>query len=163
MRDAFGGIFMMRLMLVFIFIFIAFAAISLNYAKAFKIKNQIIDFVEQQEVLSLADLNKANGKNLKKLDAILDAANYNKVCSNGNGPVKREAGLPQAYCYRGVYIEEISNDDRYVTYEINTFADWNLGPLNLIINLSGQDQNAKNVIVGGGWVISGKAKVTKRK
>ena len=163
MRDAFGGVFMIRLMLVFVFIFVAFAAISLNYAKAFRIKNNIIDFVEQEEIINLADLNKSNGKRLQKLDAILDSANYNKVCRNGNGLVEREAGMPQSYCYRGIYIEEISNDSKYITYEIHTFADWNLGPLNLIINLSGQDQTANNVIVGGGWVITGKAKVTKRK
>ena len=53
MRDAFGGIFMIRLMLVFVFIFVAFTAISLNYAKAFRIKNKVIDFVEQEEIMDL--------------------------------------------------------------------------------------------------------------
>ena len=53
MRDAFGGVFMMRLMLAFIFIFVAFSAVSLNYAKAFRVKNKVIDVVEQMEIQNI--------------------------------------------------------------------------------------------------------------
>ena len=90
MRDAFGGIFMIRLMLVFVFIFVAFTAISLNYAKAFRIKNKVIDFVEQEEIMDLdSAFNSANGSNLEKLDRILDDAKYNKECQNveSNGKI----------------------------------------------------------------------------
>ena len=44
MRDAFGGVFMFRLMLVFIVIYVAFTAISFKYAKSFRVKNSVIDF-----------------------------------------------------------------------------------------------------------------------
>ena len=54
MRDAFGGVFTMNLLLVFIFIFVAFSAVSLNYAKAFKLKNDIIDFIETNEIIDLS-------------------------------------------------------------------------------------------------------------
>ena len=47
MRDAYGGIFMVRLFLVFIVIYVAFTAVSLNYAKAFRLKNKLIDYVEE--------------------------------------------------------------------------------------------------------------------
>ena len=53
MRDAFGGVFMIRLFLVFIVIYVAFTAVSLNYAKAFRIKNEIISFIEENEITSL--------------------------------------------------------------------------------------------------------------
>ena len=59
MRDSFGGAFMFRLMLVFIFIFVAFSAVSFNYAKAFRIKNKVIDFIEQNEITDFS------GKNFK--------------------------------------------------------------------------------------------------
>ena len=53
MRDAFGGVFTMNLLLVFIFIYVAVTAVSLNYAKAFRAKNAVIDFIEQKEVTDL--------------------------------------------------------------------------------------------------------------
>jgi len=58
MRDAFGGVFTMNLLLVFIFIFVAFAAVSLNYAKAFKVKNSIIDieiFIVAEENIAIEE------------------------------------------------------------------------------------------------------------
>ena len=49
MRDAFGGAFMIKLGLVFLAIYIAFMALALSYAKAFRVKNQIINYIEQCE------------------------------------------------------------------------------------------------------------------
>ena len=160
MRDAFGGVFMIRLLLVFIVIYVAFTAISLNYAKAFRIKNKVIDFVEQEQLLSINDLDAGNGKKLAKLDDILDTANYNKTCTNGNGIITKAAGESPAYCYRGIVIEQTEVKQSSVTYNIYTYADWNLGTLNMILALGGESQNSRN-IVNGAWEISGQAKVTK--
>lgn len=52
MRDAFGGTFMIKLMLIFLAIYISFVAVALNYAKAFRVKNSIIDIIEQNEGIS---------------------------------------------------------------------------------------------------------------
>ncbi len=166
MREAFGGVFMMRLMLVIVFIFIAFTAISLNYAKAFRIKNKVIDFVEQQETFDLDTLFAGgNGSKLAKLDKILDDSNYNKECRkvNANGKIPTEAGAPKAYCYRGIIVEEngIINN-RTIKYNVYTYADWNLGFLNLVFALGGKDANSEHV-VNGAWEISGTATVVKRK
>lgn len=162
MRDAFGGVFMIRLMLVFVFIFVAFTAISLNYAKAFRIKNSIIDVIEQQEVM---DLDKFFGSGTKtaKLDKILDEAKYNKECRNvgGNGKIKTEPGMGKAYCYRGIIIEQADIIDKTIVYNVYTYADWNLGTLNMILALGGQSQNSQYVI-NGSWEISGEARVVKR-
>ena len=70
MRDAFGGIFMFNLFIVFIFIFVAFSAVSLTYAKAFRLKNSLISYVEEKEIISL------NKKKKNKTD--LD-------CKDGDG------------------------------------------------------------------------------
>ena len=53
MRDAFGGVFTMNMLLVFIFIYVAFSAVSLTYAKAFRVKNHVIDYIEQNEIIDL--------------------------------------------------------------------------------------------------------------
>ena len=57
MNDAFGGAFMIKLFLVFIFVYICFTALALNYAKAFKVKNMIIDYIENNEITDLCEMN----------------------------------------------------------------------------------------------------------
>ena len=53
MRDAFGGAFMIKVFIVFIFIYICLTAMSLNYAKAFKVKNGVIKYLETNEITNL--------------------------------------------------------------------------------------------------------------
>ena len=48
MRDAFGGAFSIQIFLIFILIYVSFIAVSLNYAKAFKVKSAIIDYIEDK-------------------------------------------------------------------------------------------------------------------
>ena len=46
MRDAFGGAFLIKVMLIFLGIYVAFMAVALNYAKAFKVKkNSILSLI----------------------------------------------------------------------------------------------------------------------
>lgn len=49
MRDAFGGAFSIKLMLIFLMLYVAFICVALNYARAFRVKNRIINIVEQYE------------------------------------------------------------------------------------------------------------------
>ena len=164
MRDAFGGVFTMNFMLVFIFIFVAFSAISLNYAKAFRLKNFIIDFVEENEIVNLSDIDAKTDE----LNSILNKANYYKPerCPNSNnGIIKNTEGTKDtAYCYNGIYIYEISRqtveetNKQIIQYGIITYADWNLGALNKILALGGKDENSEAYITGL-WPINGEAQV----
>lgn len=49
MRDAFGGAFSIQLMLIFLILYVSFLCIALNYARAFRVKNEIINIIEQYE------------------------------------------------------------------------------------------------------------------
>ena len=49
MRESIGSTFLFQIMIVFIFFFVAFLAIAINYAQAFRTKNQIINAIEQAE------------------------------------------------------------------------------------------------------------------
>ena len=49
MRDAFGGAFSIKLMLIFLMLYVAFICVALNYARAFRVKNRIINIIEQYE------------------------------------------------------------------------------------------------------------------
>ena len=175
MRDSFGGVFMFRLMIVFIFIFVSFTAVSLNYAKSFRVKNKVIDFIEQNEITKLSGKN--FNDSLPKLDAILKSSSYNKVCEGGNGPTKTDkTGDVVEYCYNGIIIakdEKINDEEgsygvediagtsaKRIHYIITTYADWNLGELNKILVLGGEKADSKPA-VNGTWTIQGTATVVK--
>ena len=166
MRDSFGGVFMFKLMLVFIFIFVAFSAISLNYAKSFRIKNKVIDFIEQNEITNLSGSKFEN--NLSRLDSILNAANYNKSCEEGNGSIASPEGQNIGYCYKGIVIikdreEPIEGtNSKSIYYQVITYTDWNLGILNKLLVLGGKQENSESY-VNGMWQITGEAKVIAKK
>lgn len=49
MRDAFGSTFMLKLFIVFIVFYVMFMTIAVSYAKTFRIKNKVIDILEQNQ------------------------------------------------------------------------------------------------------------------
>lgn len=171
MRDAFGGVFTMNLLIVFIFIYVAFSAVSLTYAKAFRLKNKVIDFVEQNEIISLEETY-LSGK-LAELDQILDDSKYNKTCESINsedGEIESESGTSViGYCYRGILIEKIEDESQtiegtsaeIIRYQISTYATWNLGALNKILALGGKSQNSEDYIYGS-WKVTGEATVVSK-
>ena len=74
MRDAFGGAFMIKIFLISIIVYVCFTALALNYAKAFKVKNKIIDYLENNEISIITDMNASAFENMEKyFDYILTA------------------------------------------------------------------------------------------
>ncbi len=49
MRESIGGTWLLGLVLTFIIFFASFLALSVNYSKAFNIKNNVVDLVEKYE------------------------------------------------------------------------------------------------------------------
>lgn len=49
MRDAFGGTFLMYLMLIMVVVFVTFMTETLKYVQAYRVKNTIINYIEQYE------------------------------------------------------------------------------------------------------------------
>lgn len=49
MRDSVGGTFMIYVFLIFLAVYITFVAVAFNYARAFRVKNKVIDIIEQNE------------------------------------------------------------------------------------------------------------------
>lgn len=52
MRESIGGTWIVGIVIVFIVIFTSYLAFSVNYSKAFKVKNGIISIIEENEGLS---------------------------------------------------------------------------------------------------------------
>ena len=92
MRDAFGGTFMFRLIIIFIVLFVTFATIAVSYAKTYRLKNAVIDIIEQNQ---LGYGNTNNTWNTDLIDNYLDKSRYDvndnstyKACNRQNGSSK---------------------------------------------------------------------------
>ena len=52
MRDSIGGAWLYGLVLTFVLLFISFLTVTVNYTKAYRVKNEVIDFIEREEGLT---------------------------------------------------------------------------------------------------------------
>jgi len=87
MRDAFGGTFMLKLALVFFVIYVCFMGIAINYAKAFRVKNQVINIIEQYQYTGTTSAE--DTKALTAINTYLDSVPYD-FSSNNNVKQKCE-------------------------------------------------------------------------
>ena len=167
MRDAFGGLFMIRLFIIFIFIYVAFAAVSLNYARAFRLKNAVISFIEEKEIIDL-NYSTMSGKE-NSLNKLIKESGYHKTCDSmgyTNGEQK-EGTMTTGYCYNGIVINIKSSEliegttSRLIKYEVITTADWNMQILKKLLVLGGKKENSQSALAGF-WKIKGEAQVVAR-
>lgn len=79
MRESAGGLKVLGMVIVFFFIFIMLLAVSINYAQAFRVKNKIIDYIEQYEgynLLAPGDDTNEYGSAKDKIDDYIDSIGY---------------------------------------------------------------------------------------
>ena len=108
MKEGIGGTFMIYVLLVFLAVYITFIAVAFNYARAFRVKNKVIDIIEQNE--GIRDYNDT-GDVLGQIDTYLREVSYNVngITENNN-------------CNNFVYV----NSDRgYCISEYETTIDGN--------------------------------------
>lgn len=165
MRDAFGGTFMIMIFLVFIMVYICFTAVALNYAKAFKVKNAVIDFLEEWEI---TDLNNIPAEKMEEFRNFIDTEivgknNYNISGSNlCHGIIeKNDAGKRIRICEdEGILIEKFQDErTKGVYYTVSTYLGWNIGFLSKLSALNGNNPEPEVGDVTGMWRISGQTRL----
>ena len=164
MRDAFGGAFMIKLLLVFIIIYVGFTAIALNYAKAFKVKNKVIEYLEDNEITDICHMSASNFDEMENFieREILTALNYQasfNVSSQCNTIESHETGERIEYSNHGILIVKKvpTNSQRNKLgeyYTVSTAFGWSIPFLNSLLQLSGSDGE----VASGFWIISGETR-----
>ena len=98
MRDAFGGVANLVIIVVFLVLVSGYLAFNVNYTKAFRVKNKIISTFEQYEgQCSISATNKCHTEILEYMNSLgYDAPNFDLTddgytCGNG-------------YCYKQIDI-----------------------------------------------------------
>jgi len=154
MRDAFGGAFMLKLFLVFIFIYIGFTAVALNYAKAFKVKDKVIDYIENNEIADFKSMPASIKNSMDEYfeTQILGTMNYRaKISCTGDNIV---------YCENGIKISEEgkTQNKKGVYYKVTTTVGWSIPFINKLLEINGKTGD----VAIGIWNISGETRLIVR-
>lgn len=156
MRDAFGGTFMIQILIVFIIIYVGFTAVALNYAKAFKAKNIVVSYLEDNEISSLEMTAEADSAMREYFEKEV-VGNLNYVY-----PVSCKATSSNEKCYSdiGIVIEQIEPSQNYrnklgTYYKVTTYFGFQLPFFDRLLALSNRD-NGENII--GRWRIVGETR-----
>lgn len=122
MRESVGGTFMIYLFLIFLAIYITFVAVAFNYARAFRVKNKVIDIIEQNEGMEDTDFNNLSGTNtlgvVGKINDYLKKVSYNVELTSGNQE-GRGVCFDLGYCI-DVVDDDVSVSGKY--YKVTTFV-----------------------------------------
>lgn len=139
MRESFGGTFMINLVLVFIVIYISFMAVAINYAKAFRVKNNVINILEQYQY--------SGGTSevaVTKLKDYLPRVPYNMA---GNESIKRHCnnqtdGRPY-FVENGVCLVNMSGSNNPKYFKVITYIsiDFPFFDIHMTIPISGETKS----------------------
>lgn len=133
MRESFGGAFIIKLLLIFIIFYISFMAIAINYAKAFRVKNRVINIIEQNQYSGVDD----EFVNLE-IDKYLGSVSY---LYGSNPSVESNCGsiANSKKTGNGVCIVPLGDDDsryyRVITYIAIEFPFFNIS---MVVPISGE-------------------------
>ena len=146
MREAFGGAFTIKLTLIFLAIYIAFIAVALNYAKAFRVKNKIIDIIEQNEGIDSYNDTK-EGSVIGDINSYLNTVSYYVNLAN----IKNN-NTENINCYdRGYCIEEttapVTDGITSKYYKVTTYININFPffKLNFNIPITGETRKIERI------------------
>lgn len=132
MREAIGQVFTLQIILAFVLLINGYMAYSVNYTRAFRVKNQIINIIEQYE-------GPDNEEAQSKIKSYVESMNYkvnNKLIND-----KRSQGYKcpgrEGWCYK-VTETSISGADGDVKgryYSVITFVNIDIPVINNLIGL----------------------------
>jgi hypothetical protein len=115
MREAIGGTWIFSIVIVFIVLFSSYLALSINYSKAFKVKNGIINIIEKDEGIS--------GTSTGEISTYLSNIGYNVYgsCDTSNGEKGYENSTGEfttkyKYCVTTISPNTNENNDLPKTY-----------------------------------------------
>ncbi len=137
MRESIGATWILQLVIIFMLIFVGFLALTINYTRAFRMKNEMLSFIEKYE-----GVNTKNDKNLGQSGSIAQINNYLMynnyqtmgVCQQGYYGVNNlnstsispaDGKSKYYYCIKKNNSKSATFPDR-ANYEIEVFFHFNL-------------------------------------
>ena len=163
MRDAFCRSFMIRIFLIFILIYILLTAVAMNYAKAYKVKELVVAYLEDNEV-DIATMNAEEESKFRDYisNKIVHDLNYAPKTGNLTCP---EPDHKNCFIYDNIILivkkepAKVSNK-RGAYYVVNTYFAYNIGLLKKLIQSGNNNSNASiDNNAAGIWKITGETRL----
>ena len=134
MRDAIGQVFALQIILAFVLLINGYMAYSVNYTRAFRVKNQIVTFIEQYE-------GPYNEEAIEKINDYIDQMAYDvnnqQMLNFQNNNSGAECPGYKGWCYVEHNVSVASGDGerngKY--YTIVTFVNIDIPVVNEILGL----------------------------
>ena len=154
MKEAFGGTFMLKLIMVFFVVYVTFMGVALQIAKLYRIKNGVINILEQnQYVMGSSDEDEI----IRKVDAYLLKIPYNvpdipelqEKCKNSGDKAKYYAGTEAEDSVGGYCIVQDPNGASNVAgehyYKVSVYyaAEFPFLRVNVPLTISGETMTIK--------------------
>ena len=126
MRDAFGGVFTLQLVVIFMIIVNCFLAFSVNYTKAFRAKNEVRSIIEKYEGLTCCAM--------KQIETVLAKDKYqlpkNYSCPKGY-TLAIDSGSTARFCVKVQKVDvdggtDIHNKYKGAYYSVVTYVNINI-------------------------------------
>lgn len=119
MRDAFGGAFSIKLMLIFLILYVSFICVAINYARAFRVKNRIINIIEQNE-----GYDSNNSSVTGQINSYLASTGYHVDYGSVNSVSSCSQLEGHGYC-----VVQMSSNPKY--YKVETYMTFKLPIINV--------------------------------
>ncbi len=133
MRDAIGQVFVLQVILAFVILINGYMAYSVNYTRAFRVKNQIVDIIEQYE-------GPYNQEGLDKINSYINQMTYEvpgRIIQAFEDDYGGSASCQNGWCYIPHEVT-IAGGDGNMTgyyYSVVTFVNIDIPVVNNIIGL----------------------------
>lgn len=150
MKEAFGGTFMLKLVMIFFVIYVTFLTFALQIAKTYRIKNYVINYFEQHQFKmddngSPGFVNPGDDAELKKYLSNIPY-NINSVaqayCQNkfGSGPNDNNIVSYNGMCVQKKGAEKVGQNLKSAYYKVYVFIkiDWPFMDIHTVIPISGE-------------------------
>lgn len=143
MKEAVGGVSLFTIVIVFVILFTGYISLSINYSKAYSVKNELINIIRNQGGVCTSD-GSTDSLCVNFTDQVTDyfrETNYRSYgnCDEGfigftrNGEV---AGVNDraAFCVRGIRAESNSELPNALYYQVQVFWQLDLPIFNSLFN-----------------------------
>jgi len=139
MRESIGGAWLFGIVITFIFLFSAFLAYSVSYTRAFNMKNEIINYIEQNEGFSRfdGDVHNANLKDDTTVEGkvfyLIKNSGYNyQVAETVACPLGAE-NMPGGYCLTKICSGD--SDKSLTSYKVTTYIALSIPLINITVKI----------------------------
>lgn len=150
MKEAFGGTFMLKLVMIFFVIYVTFLTFALQIAKTYRIKNYVINYFEQHQFKIDDNGNQSfvNPEDKERLEKYLSNIPYNinsvdqAYCQQkfGSGTNDKNIVSYKGMCVQKKGIENDGTNFKSAYYKVYVFIkiDWPFMDIHTVIPISGE-------------------------